>query len=198
MNYINHTPFKHVYLIGMTNCWIDLCLSFLAGKSSFLNQCIRFTKSKVSVLNLLSLSEEGVSLSKEGMIADDHFDVDYWDNSTVASEVEPADDILTISSLPSTTLGVLAVKLHGARFLLYDTPGICPSAYRVRLLTSMLTEEQKKARTLFPRKSVVPTVFSLHPEHTVLLGALGQIDYVAVDNVVLWRSSYLDKSAHRI
>ena len=79
------------------------------------------------------------------MIADDHFDIDYWSTETGPSEMEPSDNLLTISSLPSTTLGVTAIKLYGARFLLYDTPGICPSAYRIRLLTSMLSEEQKNA-----------------------------------------------------
>ena len=121
------------------------------------------------------------------MIADDHFDVDYWNTETGPSELEfelePSDNLLTISSLPSTTLGVTAIKLYGARFLLYDTPGICPSAYRIRLLTSMLSEEQKKAKLLFPRKALVPTVFSLHPNHSILLGALGHIDYVANENV---------------
>lgn len=53
--------------------------SCLAGKSSFLNQCISFTRSKVTVKTLLSLSHEGIQLSKEGLIADDHFDVDYWE-----------------------------------------------------------------------------------------------------------------------
>ena len=139
------------------------------------------------MFNLLSLSDDGIQLNKQGMIADDHFDVDYWNTETGPSELEfelePSDNLLTISSLPSTTLGVTAIKLYGARFLLYDTPGICPSAYRIRLLTSMLSEEQKKAKLLFPRKALVPTVFSLHPNHSILLGALGHIDYVANENV---------------
>ena len=139
------------------------------------------------MFNLLSLSDDGIQLNKQGMIADDHFDVDYWNTETGPSELkielEPSDNLLTISSLPSTTLGVTAIKLYGARFLLYDTPGICPSAYRIRLLTSMLSEEQKKSKLLFPRKALVPTVFSLHPNHSILLGALGHIDYVANENV---------------
>lgn len=142
-----------------------------------------------------------MQLNKEAMIADDHFDVDYWDstedlpprspaNSAVANSAvansTPANSTpanLTISPLPSTTMGVSAIKLHNARFLLYDTPGICPSAYRVRLLTTMLMEEKKSMRVLFPRKKLVPTVFSLHPEHSLLIGALAQIDYSAVNNV---------------
>lgn len=124
------------------------------------------------------------------MIADDHFDVDYWDSTEdplqhlppqLPANSTPAD--LTISPLPSTTMGVSAIKLHNARFLLYDTPGICPSAYRVRLLTTMLMEEKKSMRVLFPRKKLIPTVFSLHPDHSLLIGALAQIDYSAVRNV---------------
>ena len=78
------------------------------------------------------------------MIADDHFDVDYWDSTEDLPPRSPANSTttnsavanLTISPLPSTTMGVSAIKLHNARFLLYDTPGICPSAYRVRLVRS--------------------------------------------------------------
>ena len=132
------------------------------------------------------------------MSADDHFDLDYWSTETGPSEMEPSDNLLTISSLPSTTLGVTAIKLYGARFLLYDTPGICPSAYRIRLLTSMLAEEQKKAKLLFPRKALVPTVFSLHPNHSILLGALGHIDYVSNENVCVYTHFYIDQSTHWI
>lgn len=137
-----------------------------------------------------------MQLNKEAMIADDHFDVDYWDSTEDLPPRSPANSTatnsavansattnLTISPLPSTTMGVSAIKLHNARFLLYDTPGICPSAYRVRLLTTMLMEEKKSMRVLFPRKKLVPTVFSLHPEHSLLIGALAQIDYSAVNNV---------------
>ena len=199
LNYINHTPFKHVYLIGMTNCaLLSFLSSSVAGKSSFLNQCIAFTKSKVSVFNLLSLSDDGIQLNKEGMIADDHFDIDYWSSAPPPSEVEPSDSLLTISSLPSTTLGVTAIKLYGARFLLYDTPGVCPSAFRIRLLTSMLSEEQKKAKLLFPRKALVPTVFSLHPNHSILLGALAHIDYVSPENVAFSTSFHVVQSTHRV
>ena len=127
-----------------------------------------------------------MQLNKEAMIADDHFDVDYWDSTEDLPPTSPANSTttnsavanLTISPLPSTTMGVSAIKLHNARFLLYDTPGICPSAYRVRLLTTMLMEEKKSMRVLFPRKKLVPTVFSLHPEHS-----LAQIDYSTVNNV---------------
>lgn len=132
-----------------------------------------------------------MQLNKEAMIADDHFDVDYWDSTEDLPPRSPANSTttnsavanLTISPLPSTTMGVSAIKLHNARFLLYDTPGICPSAYRVRLLSTMLMEEKKSMRVLFPRKKLVPTVFSLHPEHSLLIGALAQIDYSAVNNV---------------
>lgn len=132
-----------------------------------------------------------MQLNKEAMIADDHFDVDYWDSTEDLPPRSPASSTttnsavanLTISPLPSTTMGVSAIKLHNARFLLYDTPGICPSAYRVRLLSTMLMEEKKSMRVLFPRKKLVPTVFSLHPEHSLLIGALAQIDYSAVNNV---------------
>ena len=132
-----------------------------------------------------------MQLNKEARIADDHFDVDYWDSTEDLPPRSPAKSTtttsavanLTISPLPSTTMGVSAIKLHNARFLLYDTPGICPSAYRVRLLSTMLMEEKKSMRVLFPRKKLVPTVFSLHPEHSLLIGALAQIDYSAVNNV---------------
>lgn len=132
-----------------------------------------------------------MQLNKEAMIADDHFDVDYWDSTEDLPPTSPANSTttnsavanLTISPLPSTTMGVSAIKLHNARFLLYDTPGICPSAYRVRLLSTMLMEEKKSMRVLFPRKKLVPTVFSLHPEHSLLIGALAQIDYSTVNNV---------------
>lgn len=161
----------------------------LAGKSSFLNQCIAFTRSSVSIKSLLSLSNDGVQLSKEGMIADDHFDVDYWATEETPSPEEEQEhhssNTFTISPLPSTTLGVLAVKLHNAHFLLYDTPGICPSSYRIRLLTTMLSEEQRNVKQLFPRKKLIPTVFTLNPDHSVLLGALAQIDYKAIENVFL-------------
>ena len=137
------------------------------------------------MMTLLSLSPEGVQLNKEGKIADDHFDVDYW-KSTEDEEIpllEGDPGMLTISALPSTTLGVTAIKLRNANYLLYDTPGICPSPYRTRLLSSMLAEEQKRVKQLFPRKKLIPTVFSLHPDHSILLGSLASIDYKAVDNV---------------
>ena len=114
------------------------------------------------------------------MIADDHFDIDYWEDE---ESDHPNLDSFTISPLPSTTLGVTAVKLQNAKFLLYDTPGICPSAYRVRLLTMMLTQEQSKVKQLFPRKKITPIVFTLEPNHSVLIGSLAQIDYKAVENV---------------
>ena len=136
-------------------------------------------------MTLLSLSSEGIQTNKEAMIADDHFDVDYWnpteDSSIPQTEGDP--EMLTISALPSTTLGVTAVKLRNANYLLYDTPGICPSPYRVRLLSSMLADTQKRVKQLFPRKKLIPTVFSLHPDHSIMLGSLASIDYRAVDNV---------------
>ena len=175
----------------------------IAGKSSFLNQCIAFSHSKVIIKNLLSLSNDGIQLSKEGMIADDHFDVDYWSNEDEQSQsVDPLSDLtlestsdpspepspepsqsFTISPLPSTTLGVTAVKLHNAHFLLYDTPGICPSSSRIELLTTMLSDNHKQIKTLFPRKKLIPTVFTLDPNHSVLIGALAQIDYRSIENV---------------
>ena len=137
------------------------------------------------------------------MIADDHFDVDYWSNEDEQSQtLDPLSDLtlessseptsepspepsqsFTISPLPSTTLGVTAVKLHNAHFLLYDTPGICPSSSRIELLTTMLTDNHKQIKTLFPRKKLVPTVFTLDPNHSVLIGALAQIDYRSIENV---------------
>lgn len=188
LEYLNDSVFKHVYLVGMTNCTTSLSHSRLAGKSSFLNQCIARSRNHVTIKHLVSLSTEGVELNREAMIADDHFDVDYW-NSDDASTLPPSPEEpmnLTISPLPSTTMGVSAIKLQNARFLLYDTPGVCPSSYRVRLLTTMLTEEMSKMKVLFPRKRLVPTVFSLHPDHSVLVGALAQIDYSAVDNACCW------------
>ena len=186
LNYINHSPFKHVYLVGMTNCLLLSLIDYLAGKSSFLNQCISFTRSRVSIMHLLSLSNQGVHLSKEGLIADDHFDVDYWE--TERSPELSADfpsDLATISPLPSTTLGVVAVKLQHSRCLLYDTPGICPSPYRVRLLAAMLGNQSRSLKELFPRKPLVPTVFSIHPNDSLLIGALGQLDYISPDNVII-------------
>ena len=187
LTYLNDTVFKHVYLVGMTNCTASSSPSRLAGKSSFLNQCIARSRNHVTVKHLVSLSTEGVELNREAMIADDHFDIDYWssDDSTPTPTLSPSLEEptnLTISPLPSTTMGVSAIKLQNARFLLYDTPGVCPSSYRVRLLTTMLTEEMNKMKVLFPRKKMVPTVFSLHPDHSVLIGALAQIDYSAVNN----------------
>lgn len=176
-------------------------------------------------MTLLSLTAEGVQLQKEAMIADDHFDVNYWQSSPSSpslssspsssslssspsspspSSSSPSSDtavftpevmdplqdhqgeLLTTSALPSTTLGVTAIKLHNARYLLYDTPGICPSAFRVRLLSAMMADEQSKVKVLFPRKRLVPTVFSLHPEHSILLGSLACIDYKTVENVGLF------------
>lgn len=88
LNYLNHSPFHHVYLVGMTNCMNGILVySCLAGKSSFLNQCISFTRSKVTVKTLLSLSHEGIQISKEGLIADDHFDVDYWEEEEEVSDI---------------------------------------------------------------------------------------------------------------
>lgn len=139
----------------------------------------------MTVKTLLSLATDGIQMSKEAMIADDHFDIDYWaEADETPDETEsPSLDSFTISPLPSTTLGVTAVKLQHAKFLLYDTPGICPSAHRVRLLTMMLSEEQNKVKLLFPRKKVIPTVFTLDPNHSVFVGALARIDYSAVENV---------------
>lgn len=184
LNYINYSRFLHVYLLGMTNCNPSSSISSLAGKSSFLNQCIAFSRNKVITKTLLSFSIDGVQQSKENLIADDHFDVNYW-AETSSEEEDPATDrhSFTISPLPSTTLGVTAVKLQNAKFLLYDTPGICPSAYRIRLLTTMLTEEHQKVKQLFPRSKLIPTVFTLDPNHSVLVGALAQIDYKAIENV---------------
>ena len=99
------------------------------------------------------------------------------------TEKAKSNELFTISPLPSTTLGVTAVKLQNAKFLLYDTPGICPSAHRIRLLTTMLTEEKRKVKLLFPRKKITPTVFTLDVNHSVLIGSLAQIDYKAVENV---------------
>ena len=125
------------------------------------------------------------------MIADDHFDVDYWADEETSEETDTRSlDSFTISPLPSTTLGVTAVKLQNAKFLLYDTPGICPSAYRVRLLTMMLTQEQSKVKQLFPRKKITPTVFTLDPDHSVLVGSLAQIDYQTVENVLFLESDH--------
>lgn len=131
---------------------------------------------RVTIQHLLSLTTEGVQLNKEAMIADDHFDVDYWDSTEDLPPTSPANSTttnsavsnsattnFTISPLPSTTMGVSAIKLHNARFLLYDTPGICPSAYRVRLLTTMLMEEKKSMRVLFPRKKLFPRGFPSIP-----------------------------------
>ena len=175
-------------------------------------------------MTLLSLSSEGVQLQKEAMIADDHFDINYWQTTTNVSNTNTNDnehlidqqdhsssmenpqtipsatsslytpqvieasqdnqyDVLTTSALPSTTLGVTAIKLYNARYLLYDTPGVCPSAYRVRLLNAMMMDEQSKIKMLFPRKRVVPTVFSIHPNQSVLLGSLACIDYKTIENV---------------
>ena len=136
-------------------------------------------------MTLLSLTSDGIQMNKEAMIADDHFDVDYWsatEESTIP-QTEGDPEMLTISALPSTTLGVTAVKLRNAKYLLYDTPGICPSPYRVRLLSSMLADTQKRVKQLFPRKKLVPKVFSLHPDHSIMLGSLASIDYKAVENV---------------
>ena len=176
-------------------------------------------------MTLLSLSSEGVQLQKEAMIADDHFDVNYWQtdanssqkitgqqdysstvdthqtvSSSSISSSSPSSsslftpqvidtpqenqyDLLTTSALPSTTLGVTAIKLYNAKYLLYDTPGVCPSAYRVRLLNAMMMDEQSKVKMLFPRKRLVPTVFSIHPNQSVLLGSLACIDYKTTENV---------------
>ena len=114
------------------------------------------------------------------------------------TEKPVSNELFTISPLPSTTLGVTAVKLQNAKFLLYDTPGICPSAHRIRLLTTMLAEEQRKVKLLFPRKRITPTVFTLDVNHSVLIGSLAQIDYKAVENVLFHLDNEVDESGDRL
>ena len=64
-----------------------------------------------------------------------------------------------------------------------QTGSTASSSVMMVMLSTMLMEEKKSMRVLFPRKKLVPTVFSLHPEHSLLIGALAQIDYSAVNNV---------------
>jgi singapore isolate B (sub-type 7) whole genome shotgun sequence assembly, scaffold_11 len=163
----------------------------VAGKSSFLNRCIAFSKSSVSVNTLLSLSADGVSLNRPVLVADEHFQADYWNAENTPEfckpSVEPSKEnpeLLTTSAIPSTTLGVTSVRLRHATYLLYDTPGICSSPYRVKLLTMMLTDNAA-VNVLFPRKRMVPTVFSMRPGQSILLGALGCMSYRDVENVRL-------------
>ncbi|API89134.1 ribosome biogenesis GTPase YqeH [Marinilactibacillus sp. 15R] len=82
-----------------------------------------------------------------------------------------AEDIITTSYFPGTTLGKIEIPLDDERVLV-DTPGIIQSSQIAHYLTP------KELKQVTPRKEIKPKVYQLNVEQTLFLGGLARFDYI--------------------
>ncbi|KAK8811358.1 hypothetical protein WA158_003092 [Blastocystis sp. Blastoise] len=101
-------------------------------------------------------------------------------NETVSKPIDesklPATSF-TVSPFPSTTLGLLAIPVKNKHYTLYDTPGFLPDSFKLMLINMLLDSSQRNIKNIFPRGQMLPTVITLHPKQSLVLGSLIKIDY---------------------
>lgn len=82
-----------------------------------------------------------------------------------------AEDVITTSYFPGTTLGKIEIPLDDERVLV-DTPGIIQSSQIAHYLTP------KELKQVTPRKEIKPKGYQLNVEQTLFLGGLARFDYI--------------------
>ncbi len=81
-----------------------------------------------------------------------------------------ADEAITTSHFPGTTLNFIGIPLNETQ-MLYDTPGI---VNREQAAHYVSPEDYKQ---MMPKKEIKPKVFQLNEQQTLFLGGLGRMDY---------------------
>ncbi len=87
--------------------------------------------------------------------------------SSLISEL--SDSGITTSSFPGTTLGIVRRKVKGARFYLYDTPGIIVGDRALDLLSPECQAE------IVGSKRLTRKTFKMGKERTILIGGMARI-----------------------
>ncbi|MDN6161916.1 MAG: ribosome biogenesis GTPase YqeH [Atopostipes sp.] len=82
-----------------------------------------------------------------------------------------ADNVITTSYFPGTTLGMIKIPLDDGSDLI-DTPGIIDR----NNLTHYLKNKELKA--VIPQNEIKPKVYQLEEEQTIFIGGLARFDYI--------------------
>lgn len=85
--------------------------------------------------------------------------------------VGQADERLTTSRYPGTTLDLVAIPLDDGRHL-FDTPGIMQATRLTECVPASLLS------AIIPQKEIKPIVYQLKAEQTLFFGALARLDFI--------------------
>ncbi len=108
--------------------------------------------------------------------------------SSLVSEL--SEHSTTVSPFPGTTLGLLRRKMKGARFYLYDTPGIATSDRAVDLLS---VECQRK---IVPSRELTRKTFKISRGRSVLIGGMFKLDVLNDDRPIFQIFTYENVKLH--
>lgn len=92
----------------------------------------------------------------------------------IIQQAAEAEDVITTSYFPGTTLGKIEVPLDDGRVLV-DTPGIVQSTQLSHYL------DAKGLKQITPRKEVKPNVYQLNEGQTLFFGGVARFDYLSGD-----------------
>lgn len=81
-------------------------------------------------------------------------------------------EVLTVSNVPGTTLGLVGFPLDDGTYL-YDTPGVINRHQYFQYLT------RKSLKMILPQKEIKPLVFQLDAEQTLFVGGLARFDFLS-------------------
>lgn len=90
----------------------------------------------------------------------------------VIREVTGADDIITTSHFPGTTLDMIEIPLSDGRKLI-DTPGIINHHQMAHYV------DKRDLKLIIPKKEIRPKVYQLNERQTLFFGGLARFDYIS-------------------
>lgn len=93
-------------------------------------------------------------------------------NRLIKDFSDEAEDIITTSHFPGTTLDLIEIPLD-EESVLYDTPGIINHHQMAHYV------DKEELKTITPKKEIKPMVFQLNEEQTLFFGGLARLDYIS-------------------
>lgn len=90
----------------------------------------------------------------------------------ILKEVAGAEDVITTSHFPGTTLDIIEIPLSDGKALI-DTPGIINHHQMAHYV------DKRDLKIITPKKEIKPKVFQLNEGQTLFFGGLSRFDYIS-------------------
>ena len=95
-----------------------------------------------------------------------------------------ANDEITVSNLPSTTIDLISNKVNN-NLTLIDTPGLLDKG------SLMLKVDKNDLKKIMPKKEIRPIIYQIKSKQSLLIENFAKIDFLSQSNIVIYMSNEL-------